>query len=286
MTRDTPSNAGEGQKGLASGAPLRDSVDVTLEEWARERPDLNVSPVAIVSRLIRLRLYLDAALRSVFERYDLSAADFAVIASLRRAGVPYRLPQTVLMERLGRTSGTISVRIDRLVRKGAVSREPDPEDARGVLIALTDRGLELFDAVAPVHLANEDRMLSALGGEERVMLARLLRTLLLSYEHPAVPTAWGMTLAPAPRAREMRASVGLSDRPGLLVTEVDHRGPAAEAGILRGDLLIAANGRELRAVETLLEAATGRSNTINLELLRGELVRHVRLDVSRTRRSS
>jgi DNA-binding MarR family transcriptional regulator len=261
-------------------------VDVTLEEWARERPDLNVSPVAIVSRLIRLRLYLDAALRSVFERYDLSAADFAVIASLRRAGVPYRLPQTVLMERLGRTSGTISVRIDRLVRKGAVSREPDPEDARGVLIALTDRGLELFDAVAPVHLANEDRMLSALGGEERVMLARLLRTLLLSYEHPAVPTAWGMTLAPAPRAREMRASVGLSDRPGLLVTEVDHRGPAAEAGILRGDLLIAANGRELRAVETLLEAATGRSNTINLELLRGELVRHVRLDVSRTRRSS
>ncbi|MBV9279808.1 MAG: MarR family transcriptional regulator [Chloroflexi bacterium] len=286
MTGDTPSRAGVGEEGFQPGVPLQDAVDVILEEWARERPDLDVSPVAIVTRLMRLRLHLDAALRAVFERYDLSAADFAVIASLRRAGVPYRLPQNVLMERLGRTSGTISVRIDRLVRKGVVSREPDPEDARGVHIALSDHGLELFDAAAPVHLANEDRLLSALGSEERSTLARLLRTLLLSYEYPAVRTPWGMTLAPAPRAREMRVAVGLSDRPGLLVTEVDPGGTAAGAGVRRGDLLIAANGRELRAVETLLDAAARRPDTVDLELVRGEVARQVRLMVSETRRGS
>ena len=102
----------------------------------------------------------------VFAGYDLSPADFTVIAALRRAGQPYVLAQSVLMARLGLTSGTVSVRLGRLEGKGVVTRSPSSDDARGVLVTLTDKGAQLFDRVAPVHLRNEDVLLSALTDAE------------------------------------------------------------------------------------------------------------------------
>src|SRR5437016_8810679 len=95
---------------------------------------------------------------------------------------PLSMPQARLMDALGLTSGTVSVRLDRLEKNGIVTREADPASARGSLVQLTDKGLELFDRVAPVHLANEDRLLSALSSAERQVLADLLRRLLSSFE--------------------------------------------------------------------------------------------------------
>lgn len=155
-----------------------DSVDRLLQDWARERPDLDFAPVAIVTRLARLRRHLDAGLQHVFDRYDLTAADFTVIVSLRRAGAPYCRAQAELMAQLGLTSGTMSVRIDRLVSRGVVVRQDHPDDRRVQLIRLTDEGLRLFDEIAPAHLANEDRLLSALTATDREQLAGLLRLLL------------------------------------------------------------------------------------------------------------
>jgi DNA-binding MarR family transcriptional regulator len=183
----------EAQQCLNSSIPVerkvrdvRDSVDQILADWADERPDLDFSPVGVVTRLARVRAHLDAAVASVFTRFDLSPADFQVIVTLRRAGEPYRLAQARLMTQLALTSGTISVRIDRLARRGVVVREPDPDDARISLVRLTDEGLRLFDAVAPVHLANEERLLSVLDQREREQLAGLLRRLLVSFEQGAV----------------------------------------------------------------------------------------------------
>ena len=162
----------------------RDWVDGVLADWAREWPKLDTAPAAIVGRVGRLRAFFDAGLEPTFRQFGLSRADFDVLATLRRSGAPYRLPQHVVMRALLRTSGTISFRIDRLERAGLVCRHSDPDDGRGVLVALTAAGKELVEAVAPVHLANEEHMLAALAPAERAELVRLLHTLLLSFEAP------------------------------------------------------------------------------------------------------
>ena len=230
--------------GVPARPQCRDGVDQLLLDWARERPDLDFTPVGVITRLARARTYLDAELRAVFARYGLTAADFAVIVTLRRSGAPYTMPQARLMDALGLTSGTVSVRLDRLEHSGTVQREPDPASARNSLVRLTGKGLRLFDEIAPVHLANEDRLLSALSPAERQDLADLLRRLLAGFESATTDVAagLGLTLEPAHLARNRRQAVGLSDTPGLLVTGVTAGSAADGAGIERGDLITAIEG--------------------------------------------
>ena len=238
-----------GRERLPYGVPAArngwDSVDRVLADWARERPDLDFTPVGVITRLGRLRGYLDAELATVFAQFGLTAADFRVIVTLRRGGTPCRMLQARLMEALGLTSGTVSVRLDRLERQGIVTREPGPASARGSMVQLTATGLALFDRVAPVHLANEDRLLAALSGDERLALAGLLRRLLASFETRTTEVArdLGLTLEPAHLARQRRQAVGLADRAGLLVAAVQPGSPAAQAGIERGDLLTRLDGQ-------------------------------------------
>jgi DNA-binding MarR family transcriptional regulator len=250
-------------------AASRDSVDAVLDQWGRERPDLPVAPVGVVSRLARVRTHLDVALAEVFAGFDLTPADFQVLVTLRRVGSPFRLGQARLMDTLGLTSGTVSVRLARLERRGVVVREPDPEDKRSSTVRLTGEGLELFDRIAPLHLAGEDQLLSALTPDEQTQLADLLRKLLVSFEHtgPHAARLWGMTLEPARIARRRRAAVGLSDRYGLLVSHVAADSPADRAGIKPGDLI---THRDTRSVRTSQELAALTGRPLMLRLLRGE----------------
>lgn len=244
---EQPADGGRLPYGVPACRNGWDRMDRVLADWAGQRPDLDFTPVGVVTRLSRVRTYLEAELAGVFARFGLTSADFLVIVTLRRAGKPYRMPQARLMDALGLTSGTVSVRLDRLERNGIVTREPDPASARGSLVQLTDSGLELFDQVAPVHLANEDRLLSALSPAERQVLADLLRRLLSSFESATsdVAASLGLVLEPARLARARRQAVGLSDQPGLLVASVVPGSPAHAAGIERGDLLITLDGAEV-----------------------------------------
>jgi DNA-binding MarR family transcriptional regulator len=260
--------------GVPARADLRDSVDRLLAEWADERPDLDFAPVGVVTRMARVRAHLDAGVTEVFRRFDLTSPDFQVIVTLRRAGRPYRMTQARLMTELALTSGTVSVRVDRLVRRGVVARESDAEDRRTVRVRLTEEGLALFDEIAPLHLANEDRLLSALTADEQAQLGDLLRRLLVSFESGgvAVGQPWGMRLEPAHLARARRAAVGLSDTAGLLVAETIAGTPAAEAGLARGDLLVAVDGHEVRSDATLavLVEMAGPGARLTIDVLRGD----------------
>jgi DNA-binding MarR family transcriptional regulator len=272
--------------GAADGAQVQDSVDRIVAEWGTERPDLAVGPVEVLTRLSRVSTRIDDELAAVFTRYDLSAADFTVIAALRRAGAPFTLPQSVLMARLGLTSGTVSVRLGRLEGKGIVTRAPSSDDARGVLVTLTDKGAHLFDRVAPVHLANEDVLLSALNADERDQLAALLRKLLVALEHDRSTSPLGFTVAPAHVARRARATVGLSDRAGLLVLDVGAAGPAVQAGLLPGDLLIRIDDTAPLLSCVDLAAATSAAfaddRAVVLQVLRGEDQRTTTIQPRRT----
>jgi DNA-binding MarR family transcriptional regulator len=162
--------------------PDGDHVDEVLADWSREWPELDTAPVGVVARVGRVASYLDRGLNQVFAEFGLDRAEFDVLATLRRAGRPYRRSPTELQRALMRTSGAITHIVDRLEQAGLVARSPDPDDRRGLLVALTPKGLRLFDKIVTMHLENERRLLHGLTQADQAALAALLRKLLLSFE--------------------------------------------------------------------------------------------------------
>jgi DNA-binding MarR family transcriptional regulator len=252
----------------------RDSVDALLDSWASRRSDLDFTPVAVIARLDRVRAHVDRELDRVFAEHELTRPNFEVLVTLARLEDEGGVTQRQLMDALGLTSGTVSVRIDRLVEQALVERRRDPRSRRSVLIALTERGRELFERVVPAHLANEARLLSALSDEDRRLLEELLRKLLVEFEGSRRPeeagNRLGLVLRPAHQAIAMRESVGLPRVAGLLVHAVEPDTPASEAQLSAGDVLIEANGRELRSSAALYAAIEERGQgALALRVLRG-----------------
>jgi DNA-binding MarR family transcriptional regulator len=159
-----------------------DHVDRVIEMWAREAPELDLSCVAVIARLGRVRAYVDRSLEELLSRHGLTRQSWDVLASLRRVGAPYRLSPTELNQVVMRTSGAVTHTLHGLEYAGLVRRVPNPEDKRGLLVELTDEGRELLGRVSPKHLDNERRMLSVLTPAEQQTLASLLRTLLIGFE--------------------------------------------------------------------------------------------------------
>jgi DNA-binding MarR family transcriptional regulator len=157
-----------------------DEIDRIVEQWNRERPDLDVSPTHTLQRITRLSLLQGVSFARVFAPYGISFGEYLVLVALRRAGPPYRMNPTSLFNAVILSSGAMTNRLDRLESMGLVERQPDPIDRRGRLVALTDRGRELVDAAVLDHLENEQRLLEALDASEREQLAGLLRKLLVS----------------------------------------------------------------------------------------------------------
>jgi DNA-binding MarR family transcriptional regulator len=159
--------------------PERDGVDTILEQWQRERPDLDSSPIGVIGRISRLARELEARLEPVYKAHGLEPGWHDVLATLRRTGPPYQLRPTEFADALMLTSSGTTKRLDRLEHAGLITRAPDPADRRGTLITLTPKGLELIDNVTEAHLDNERNLLAALSESEQRRLADLLRKLRL-----------------------------------------------------------------------------------------------------------
>jgi DNA-binding MarR family transcriptional regulator len=160
---------------------MRDDVDGLVEAWARERPDLDLGPVTVFSRISRLARHLDQARRDAFESHRIEPWEFDVLAALRRAGAPYQLSPGRLLRQTMVTSGTMTNRVDRLAARGMVERYPDPDDRRGVIVQLTADGKVAVDAAFTALLDAERRLLQDLPERDRRRLAGLLRTLLAPF---------------------------------------------------------------------------------------------------------
>ncbi|MCL3861271.1 MarR family transcriptional regulator [Actinotalea sp. K2] len=155
---------------------MTDEVDRIIDAWRRERPDLDVSPLAVLSRVSRLARHLDLARRGAFARHELELWEFDVLSALRRAGEPYQLSPGTLVAQTLVTSGTMTNRIDRLASRRLVERRPAPADRRGVLVRLTDDGRSRVDGAMSDLLAVERRLLAGLSADEQQQLADLLRS--------------------------------------------------------------------------------------------------------------
>jgi DNA-binding MarR family transcriptional regulator len=162
---------------------MRDEVDRLVAAWRRERPDLDVEPLEVLSRVSRLARHLDRARRLAFAEHGLEGWEFDVLTALRRAGDPYQLSPGQLLTQTLVTSGTMTNRIDRLAKKDLVERLPDPSDRRGVLVRLTAEGRERADAALAALLAQERAILAELPPERRRELAGLLRQLTAPFDN-------------------------------------------------------------------------------------------------------
>jgi DNA-binding MarR family transcriptional regulator len=255
---------------------LEDSIAHVIASWHAARPELPVAPIAITARLPRLQALIAPRLEEVFARFGLRGTDFAVLATLVRLEGE-RLSQRRLGAELGLSPGTVSLRIDRLVDRGLVAREPDPDDGRGAVISITRPGRDLFEACAPEHLINAGELLSGLSGDERDQLGHLLGKLLYTLEDTAaaddrLAPELGLVLEGAPMALERRRAVGLPPLEGLLVRHVDPGGLAAASGIRPGDLLTSADRRPLRSrhdLQLALQRSHGKVRPVALEITRG-----------------
>src|SRR3954471_11369091 len=159
-----------------------DGVDAIIEQWRAARPDLDPSPIGVIGRISRLARELEARLEPVYREHGLEAGWHDVLATLRRSGPPFALRPSDLTGTLMLTSSGTTKRLDKLEEAGLITRGPDPDDRRAILIPLTDKGRELNDGVTAAHLANEASLLSALSAAEQRDLAAMLRKLLVSLD--------------------------------------------------------------------------------------------------------
>jgi len=158
---------------------VEDEVDRLVSAWRTQRPDLDVSPLEVLSRVSRLSKHLERERRAAFAAHGIESWEFDVLTALRRAGEPYEMSPGALLRATLVTSGTMTNRINRLVTAGLVTRHPDPEDRRGVLVRLTQAGMERVDAALADLLRRERELLAGLDQGEQRALADLLRRLLI-----------------------------------------------------------------------------------------------------------
>ncbi|MEU2599344.1 MarR family transcriptional regulator [Streptomyces hirsutus] len=160
----------------------KDPVDAIIEQWARERPDLDTAAMEVFGRVQRLSRAMGDRLERAYGEYGVSRGEFDVLAALRRSGEPYTLSPRRLSATLMLTTGGMTGRLDKLERAGLLRRSPDPHDRRGLQVTLTEQGLRLADEAVGAGLALQTEALSALDGDRVEQLADLLRELLLATE--------------------------------------------------------------------------------------------------------
>ena len=140
VRRRHPRDAAGGTPRDTGAMAQSDEVDRIVDAWSRERPDLDFSPLQVLSRVGRLSRHVDRARKAAFAASDLELWEFDVLSALRRAGAPYQLSPKALLQQTLVSSGTMTNRIDRLVERRLVTRDADPHDGRGILVSMTDRG--------------------------------------------------------------------------------------------------------------------------------------------------
>jgi DNA-binding MarR family transcriptional regulator len=177
-----PGNTVDSEAEILQVPVLRDEVDDLIAAWRAQRPDLDVEPMQVLSRISRLARHLDIARRGAFADHGLESWEFDVLSALRRQGPPFQLTPGALLRATLVTSGTMTNRVDRLAAAGLVRREPDPRDKRGVLVTLTGRGRGRVDAALADLLRRERALLAGLDNVERRHLADLMRILLAPFD--------------------------------------------------------------------------------------------------------
>lgn len=170
---------------------MRDEVDELVDAWRRERPDLDITPLALLSRVTRLARHLDRTRRVAFGEHELDLDEFDALAALRRSGEPYQLTPGQLARATLVSSGTVTHRVDKLENRGLVQRRPDAGDGRMVWVRLTPAGRDRVDAALAALLERERALLAGLSDSQIETTAATLRRVAAPIEAAAGEAAPG-----------------------------------------------------------------------------------------------
>lgn len=228
-----------------------------------------VDHTALADTAISIAAHLEAELEEALAEHRLTRPSFLVLDALDRADAG-RLGQRELVNRVRRTSGTLSVRLGRLERARLIEREPDPDNRRSVTVSITDRGRSLATAARPAYAERAARLAEGIPAEAAAPLAEQLRHWLAFFdpgEHHA--PRLGVAVAGAAAAKRMRRAVGLPDAAGVIVLRVARDSAAHAAGVSRGDLVTEAGGTPVRSIGDLERAVQRADGPLELKVLRG-----------------
>ena len=164
------------------GDEQKDWIDEFSEMWAREYPDADTSTLSPMTRLVRLGVLMDTFQKETLEPFELTSNDYAVLATLRRAGPPYQLSPSELYTTLERSSGGMTKMLKRLEGRGLVERIPDPEDRRSTRVVLTELGVSLQEEVFNVFLSRTQELLHTISLGKLREIDSSLRVLLDAIE--------------------------------------------------------------------------------------------------------
>ena len=153
-----------------------DAAARAVAQWKQELPELEAENMLLIGRLKRAAALIARELEKVYGEYGLTEGSFDVLATLRRSGAPYTLTPTELFSSLMVTSGTMTTRLKNLENQGLIDRLPNPDDARSMLVRLTDKGKELIEKALFPHVENEKRLMKKLDLKTKTSLDYGLET--------------------------------------------------------------------------------------------------------------
>ncbi|OMO29004.1 MarR family winged helix-turn-helix transcriptional regulator [Vibrio lentus] len=159
-----------------------DAIDRVVEQWAKEKPELETEPMAMMGRIMRIAKYMETQVAELHKKYDMKLGEFDVLATLRRSGKPYRLTPSELIGSMMLTSGAMTNRLDKLEAKRLISREHSKEDRRSVSVQLTKDGLILIDQMMTEHVEMQKKLVKSLSASQKKNTNQLLKTWLSAYE--------------------------------------------------------------------------------------------------------
>ncbi len=168
---DAPDVTADSASGSAPGGA---SIEAILAQWRRERPDIDPAPMAVCADLWRASDRLRLGVQANLAAHDLDLAGFDVLLTLRRQGRGKALSPSALSKEMMLSTSAMTNRLDRLEKRGLITRSLDPDDRRGIRIALSDDGFALADGLVVSHVASEERLIAALTAAERKQLRNLL----------------------------------------------------------------------------------------------------------------
>ena len=159
-----------------------DAIDRLVTQWAREKPELDTEPMAIMGRLLRVAKYMENEVAQLHKQYDLTLGEFDVLATLRRSGEPFQLTPSELIDSMMLTSGAMTNRLDKLTSKGLIIRQNNQSDRRSLPVQLTKQGVLLIDRVVEEHVVIQRQLVKGLSQEQKKQISQNLKCLMYELE--------------------------------------------------------------------------------------------------------
>lgn len=165
--------------GTSRGAErLEEPLAAVVPGYVREGD----APASLLTRLQRVVILLETLQEEAVAGVDLSYPDFVILATLRREPPPHSLPVSRLAQYVLRPMGSITQAVDRVERRGLVTRGGASSDRRKVMVSLTPKGTRVAGEVQAAYDAIRTRIFDRLDAEDLATIDASVRLLLDALE--------------------------------------------------------------------------------------------------------